>query len=165
MIDAPTIPETGQPLKRAARVRSRRGIVGCCTPSCNTGTFPARVRAARRALKALELDLASLRLHPAAAGNSNSALLDLRANARSASSRRPCRIRQASSDCPPSARQLPAQKDEPRAAAIATAYLRAVDGDFSAPAFRDLIHALQAHDPLTLDELWNLAAFPQVHSA
>jgi hypothetical protein len=29
---------------------------------------------------------------------------------------------------------LPAQKDEPRAAAVATAYLRAVDGDFSAPA-------------------------------
>ena len=50
-------------------------------------------------------------------------------------------------------------QDEPRVVAVAIAYLRAVDGIFSAPTFRTFVHALQAHEPLTLHELWDLASF------
>ena len=49
--------------------------------------------------------------------------------------------------------------DEPRVSAAASAYLRAVDGTFSPPTFHKFVHSLQAHEPLTLDELWDLAAF------
>jgi cyclic beta-1,2-glucan synthetase len=160
MIDTSTIPETGQPLSDALHecvvaAASWDVVLRPATP----GTFPARVRAARRALKALELDLASMQPSSAAAGNSNPALLELRANARLLRA-----AVRAVSDRPQVVARLPrivlqAQQDEPRAAAIATAYLRAVDGNFSAPVFRDLINALQADDPLTLDELWNAAAF------
>ncbi|MGA9672320.1 MAG: glucoamylase family protein, partial [Terracidiphilus sp.] len=123
------------------------------------GTFPARVRATGRALKALEYDLALLRPSSGATDNSTSALLDLRANARLLRA-----ALRAVSDKPGVVDRLPrvilpAQKDEPRVAAIATAYLRAVEGNFSAPVFRDMIRAIQVHDPLALDELWNAAAF------
>src|ERR1022692_367560 len=50
-------------------------------------------------------------------------------------------------------------QDEPRVAAAATAYLGAVDGKFSASTFQAFILALQAHEPLTLNELWDIAAF------
>ncbi|MGA3046170.1 MAG: glucoamylase family protein [Terracidiphilus sp.] len=160
MIDAPTIPETGQPLTRelleSVRIAASWDVVHRPTTE---GTFPARIRDARRALKALEQDLALLRPSSKATEQSNSALLDLRANARQLRA-----AVRAVSDKPQVIARLPrvilpAQKDEPRAAAIATSYLRAVNGDFSALAFRNLIRALQVHDPLTLDELWNVAAF------
>ncbi|MFZ0304735.1 MAG: glucoamylase family protein [Terracidiphilus sp.] len=160
MIDTPAIPETGQPLSGAllecvAAAASWDVIHRPAAPSA----FPARVRAAHRTLKSLEFELASVRSSPKPGPNSNSALLELRANARMLRA-----AVRAVSDRPRVVAQLPrvvlpAQKDEPRAAAIATAYLRAVDGNFSAPSFRDLISALQFHDPLTLDELWNAAAF------
>jgi hypothetical protein len=162
MIDTPTIPETVQPLTGelldCVRVAASWDLVH--RPS-SQGTFPARVRATRQALKALEQDLALLRPSSGTAVNSNSALLELRANARL--------LRAAVRTMTGNPRMigrlprvmLPAQKDEPRAAAIATAYLRAVNGSFSATAFRDMIQALQAHDPLNLDELWNLPAFLQ----
>ncbi|HUB00218.1 MAG TPA: glucoamylase family protein [Terracidiphilus sp.] len=51
------------------------------------------------------------------------------------------------------------RQDEPRAAAAASIYLRAVDGEFSAPTFQVFVGALQAEDPLTVDELWALADF------
>lgn len=54
---------------------------------------------------------------------------------------------------------LPGLRDEPRISAVANVYLNAVDGAFSASTFHTFIHALQAHEPLTLDELWDLASF------
>ncbi|MGD0832319.1 MAG: glycosyl transferase, partial [Terracidiphilus sp.] len=54
---------------------------------------------------------------------------------------------------------LPEQQDEPRVAALATLYLRAVDGNFSVSTFCAFIHAVQEHEPITLDELWNIPAF------
>jgi hypothetical protein len=160
MIEAPIIPETAQPLSPALLECVRAAVSwDIVYRPAKTGTFPARVRAASHTLKALERDLAPLHNSSASSENTNSALLELRANARL--------LRAAVrgvSDKPQAIARLPrvvlqAQKDEPRAAAIATAYLRAVDGNFSAPAFRDFIQALQAHDPLTLDELWKVAAF------
>ncbi len=49
--------------------------------------------------------------------------------------------------------------DEPRIAAVASTYLRAVDGAFSPLTFNNFVHALQALEPLTLLELWDFAAF------
>jgi hypothetical protein len=160
MIDTPTISETGQPLSDA--------LLQCVVAAASwdvvyrparRGTFPARVRAAGRALKALELDLAAVRTSSEPAGNTNGALLELRANARLLRAA----VRAVSDKPRVIARlprvALPAEKDEPRAAAVAKAYLRAVEGNFSAPDFRDFIQALQAHDPMTLDELWNAPAF------
>ncbi|MGD0911456.1 MAG: glucoamylase family protein [Terracidiphilus sp.] len=160
MIDTATIPVTSQPLSGP--------LVECVAAAASwdviyrptgAGTFPARVRAARRTLDALQHELASVRSSPKPAANSSSALLDMRANARllraavRAVSDRPRIVA-----CLPRV-VLPAQKDEPRPAAIATAYLHAVNGDFSAPVFREFIRGLQAQDPLTLDELWNASAF------
>ena len=162
MIGTPNISETGEPLSNAllecVRAAATWDVVHRPT---TTGTFPARVRAARAALKALELDLALLRTTTASEESANSALLELRANARllRAAVRALADSSQVIAHLPRVI--LPAQQDEPRIAAVATAYLRAIDGDFSAPAFCELIRALQAHDPFSLDELWNLAAFLQ----
>jgi hypothetical protein len=160
MTDPATIPETQQPLSREALEQVRAAaswnvVHRPTTPS----TFPGRVLAARRILKALERDLALLPVAPAQPGDANSALLELRANARLMRA-----AVRAVFDRPRLLARLPrvilpAQNDEPRAAAVATIYLRAVDGNFSAFTFREFISALQAHDPLTLDELWNVAAF------
>ena len=57
------------------------------------------------------------------------------------------------------ARVLPGAQDQPRVAAAACEYFRAVDGDFSEATFRVFILALQTYDPLTLDELWDLGSF------
>jgi cyclic beta-1,2-glucan synthetase len=54
---------------------------------------------------------------------------------------------------------LPGSQDQPRIAAAACEYLRAVDGDFSESTFRVFVLALQKFDPLTLDELWDLGSF------
>ena len=160
MIDTPTMQESGQQLsaKLLECVRAAESWDVVHRPA-TASTFPARVHAARRALKALEADLASMRTTTGSAKESATALLELRANARLLRA-----AVRAVSDRPQVVARLPrvvlpAQKNEPRIAAVATAYLRAVEGNFSAPAFRDFIHALQAHDPLTLDELWNASAF------
>jgi len=162
MIDARTIPETGQPLSDAllscVRAASSWDIVHRpATP----GSFPARILTARRNLESLERDLGLVHDSPKSGGDPNSELLELRANARLLRAS----IRAVSSRPQEIARLprvvLPAQKDEPRAAAIATAYLRAVEGDFSALSFREFVRALQEQDPLTLHELWNAAAFLQ----
>jgi cyclic beta-1,2-glucan synthetase len=140
-------------------MRARGGVVGYRPPACDPGQLPARILAARRNLESLERDLRLVRVSPDSGGDPNSELLELRANARLLRAS----IRAVSSKPQVIARLprvvLPAQKDEPRAAAIATAYLRAVEGDFSAPSFREFVRALQEHDPLTLYELWNVAAF------
>ena len=54
---------------------------------------------------------------------------------------------------------LPGSQDKPRIAAAACEYLRAVDGNFTEATFRVFILALQAYDPLTLEELWDLGSF------
>ncbi len=51
------------------------------------------------------------------------------------------------------------RQDEPRNAAMAWAYLRAVDGEFSAATFQSFVKALQSEDPLTVDELSESAGF------
>ena len=68
------------------------------------------------------------------------------------------------SDNPRVAAQLPriihnGQQDEPRAAACAEIYLKAVDGDFSAGTFRTFICDLQAFEPLEVGELWSITSF------
>ena len=54
---------------------------------------------------------------------------------------------------------LPNRQDEPRIVSLSALYLRTVRGDFSEPTLTTFIRALQAHDPLTVFELWNLPAF------
>jgi hypothetical protein len=54
---------------------------------------------------------------------------------------------------------LQENQDEPRAAASAEAYLRAVDGDFSAPSLRAFIEELQVQESLIAGELWSIPAF------
>ena len=166
MIDPATIPETQQPhsgnLVEQVRAAASWNVVHRPT---TPGTYPLRVLAARRALKLVERDLALLPVAPGQPREANSALLELRANARlmraavRAVSDRPGLLAHLPRVLLPAQKDGPAQNDEPRAAAVATTYLRAVDGNFSAPAFREFLSALQAHDPLTLDELWNVASF------
>ena len=52
-------------------------------------------------------------------------------------------------------------REEPRVAAAASAYLHIVDGAFAPATFCAFVEALQARDPLTLDELWSISAFLQ----
>src|ERR1700691_5670322 len=54
---------------------------------------------------------------------------------------------------------LDARHDEPRVAALARIYLEAVDGIFSAPTFHAFIEAVQAHEPLNVEELWSIGTF------
>ena len=127
MIDTPTIPETGQPLSSALLECVRAAASWEVVPRpASSGTFPQRVHAAQNALKTLELELETVRNSSKSEVSSNSALLELRANARLLRA-----AARAVSDRPRVVARLPrvllpAQKDEPRAATIASAYLRAV---------------------------------------
>ena len=47
-------------------------------------------------------------------------------------------------------------QDEPRVATVARLYLGAVDGTFSAATFHEFMQAVQAHEPLNVDELWSV---------
>jgi cyclic beta-1,2-glucan synthetase len=160
MPDTEAIPETQQPLSDEMLEHLRAASSWDVIQRPNTaGTFPARVLAARRALKMLERDLALVRTAPGQVSDSSAALLELRANARML--RSAVRVLADRSRIVAQLPRvvLPAQKDEPRAASVAADYLRAVGGDFSAKNFRAFVHAYQQHDPLTLNELWNIAAF------
>jgi cyclic beta-1,2-glucan synthetase len=128
-----------------------------------TSHFPKRVRAAREALAHLEAGLARQSL--AVVPNDpqlvarRSVLLELGASHRTFRA-----AITAVSDKPRRVAQLPRlvpgpRQDEPRIAAVARAYLRAVDGAFSAPTFRGFIQLVQAHEPLNVDELWSIGAF------
>jgi len=125
------------------------------------GSFPARILAARLALKQLEHDLA---LMPAAGGSpsgTSSALLELKSGIRLLRSAAASIFEQRREIAKLPRVLLPAQKDEPRATAVAALYLRAVNGEFSAPSFRAFMDAIQSHEPLALDELWNISALLQ----
>ncbi len=52
-------------------------------------------------------------------------------------------------------------REEPRIAVAARIYLEAVQNDFSPSTFTHFIQALQAHEPLTVEELWNSAVILQ----
>jgi cyclic beta-1,2-glucan synthetase len=127
------------------------------------GVFPARVRAARLSLERLERRLAR---RPRAEGGSavqessiERALHELELNPRLLRS-----AVMAVSDRPKIMAQLPrvtleGRATEPRIAAAAASYLRAVNGEFSADTFRSFMKACQAFEPFTVNELWNFAAF------
>jgi cyclic beta-1,2-glucan synthetase len=127
------------------------------------GHFPKRVAAARAALEQLEGILArqSVTEVPSDPGlvSRRAALLELGASYRllrtaiTAVSDRPREI----ASLP---RLVPASgQDEPRVAAIARAYFCAANGEFSANTFNFFIHALQAHEPLNVGELWSIGPF------
>ena len=160
MTDTATIPETQQPLT-GEMLEHLRAVAAwdLVQRPASRGTFPARVVAARKAHKQLEHDLSLLPAAPGSSSGNTAALLELRANARL--------MRSAVNGMSDQLRViaqlprviLPAQRDEPRAASIAALYLRAVNGDFSVPGFRAFMDAMQAHEPLALQELWNLPSF------
>ncbi len=127
------------------------------------GTFERRVDAARRTLGKLEATLARQSL-AAMEGNPNlaakrSALLELAAGHRM--------FRSAISDVSDKRDELARlprlilgpRRDEPRVTAVARLYLDAVDGTFSASTFHEVMHAIQAHEPLNVDELWSIGTF------
>jgi hypothetical protein len=121
--------------------------------------FHARIIAARSTLKQLEDNLASSTAVSPATEEIYSTFSELRANFRL--------LRSAIHAMPENPRvvsRLPrvihsGQQEELRVAAIADIYFRASNWNFSAMEFQSFIRALQAHEPLTLDELWIVAAF------
>jgi len=168
MIDTVTIPETEPPLTEAMLERLRNAVHEAALwdvvhrPA--TGSeFPERARSARRVLNALEVQLARLSntVQPNATSDEalrHSALQEARQNLRM--------LRSAITGVSENAqgvailpRVVIAMQETPRAAALADLYLRTVEGDFSVPSFVFFLEALQNHEPLTLNELWNLPAF------
>ena len=128
----------------------------------NNRSFAARVEARRNALKQLEAQLALL---PASSSDQAreipfyAELVDLRANPRSLRT-----AVTAVSDRPRLVARLPRvvtaqETEEPRVAAIAETYLRAVDSAFSGPSLSAFVQTLQAREPLTVEELWYIAPF------
>jgi hypothetical protein len=125
--------------------------------------FPSRVQRARESLRRLELSLArqsigSVPLDPELAVR-RSALLELGASYRAFRA-----AITAVSDKPQSVAQLPRleagpRQDEPRIAGVASEYLRAVDGAFSAATFGAFVKLLQSHERLNVDELWRFGSF------
>ena len=148
-------------LRDAARAAASWNVVH--RPN-TASTFPARVSAARRALKRLETNLAALPFQDAAHVDSDpaprrSALIEMRENIRL--------LRSAINGVSNSTRvvaQLPriiqvANQDEPRASASAEIYLRSVEGNFEASTFCTFIDELQAHESLVESELWSIPGF------
>ena len=128
-----------------------------------SGTFPGRVHDAKGRLRLLEKFLTEspslYRGKDPRLAACRSAMHELRANFRllrsaiAAVTARPRHVARLPRVV------LAGSQDEPRVASAASVYIRAVDGAFSAPTFQKFIHALQAHDPLTADELWDMGAF------
>ena len=146
-------------LRNAARVAEAWHLVH---RPMDKGTFQVRAEAARHALKRMEGRLAQIPLaatekveHPY-----RPALLELHANSRllraavTAVSDKPSKVSQLVRV------NLMAEKQEvPRVALLAEGYLRAVDSDFSAPTLTAFVRTVQEREPLTVDELWNIAPF------
>ncbi len=126
-------------------------------------TFFSRVDEARQSLTRLEKDLAN---SPAAKALMDSetrglraAFLELRANYRylrsslfaiSDSRSRLVKLPRA---------MLSSGSGTPRIAVLSDGYLRAVQYDFSTESFRSFVETIQAHEPLTLKELWAIPLF------
>jgi cyclic beta-1,2-glucan synthetase len=125
--------------------------------------FPARVRTAHRELLQLEAKLAR---HPLPEVSEDpqrtdyrSALLELGASHRLLRS-----ALGAVSDRPREIGALPrvlhaGKPEEPRVAALAQTYLSAMEGKFSGPSFSSFVRIVQEHEPLNVDELWDLSSF------
>ncbi len=153
-------PEAGMRLKEAAMAAAAWEVIP--RPSMRF-SFMARVRAARRSLVELERELAR---HPvpevtddAAQTAYRGALLELGASHRLLRS-----ALGSVADRPRAIACLPrvmvaSKQEEPRAATVAGTYLAAVEGVFSGPAFSGFVRAIQEHEPLNVDELWNLSSF------
>jgi hypothetical protein len=127
-------------------------------PTSSAG-FEQRVRARRNELLKLEVDLASLPPAPAPPDDTRIALLDVRANPRLV---RSCitAVTVKPRDMEKLPRViLPNRQDEPRVVSISALYLRTVRGDYSESTLTAFIRALQAHDPLTVFELWSFPGF------
>jgi cyclic beta-1,2-glucan synthetase len=161
MTDTVAVPEAQPPLTAEMLEHLRAtALWDVVHRPTNAGTFQTRVLAARKALKQLEHDLSLLPALSSPTGSS-AALLEIKANARL--------LRAAVNSLPAQHREmaklprvlLPAERDEPRSAALAALYLRAVDSDFSPPGFAAFVQAFQVNDPLDLNELWNLPTFLQ----
>ena len=145
--------------KAAAEVASWEVVLRPRTPS----VFPERLRAAQRSLAKLESEMVRQPLPEMSSDPQQvafrAALLELGASHRllrsalSAVSGRPREIA-----------RLPrvlarGKQEEPRAAALAAAYLVALEGCFTGPSFTAFIRDVQKHDALTIDELWDLSSF------
>ncbi len=148
-------------LEAAAAIATSWDVVHRPSSPCK---FFARVRAASRKLKKLEAELSRNRIAAPAEPEMTahrSALIELGTCYRLLRSavtsladhtRRVSRL--------PRIQHADAS-EEPRMAAVACAYLHAVDGEFSPQSFRRFIRALQTHEALNVDELWNAGAFLQ----
>jgi hypothetical protein len=124
------------------------------------GSLQKRVQAARQTLAQLETklarqSLAQVPIDPQLAAR-RSALLELAAGHRM--------FRSAISDVSDKREKLARlprlilgpRQDELRVATVARLYLDTVDGTFSAPTFHEFMQAVQAHEPLNVDELWSV---------
>jgi hypothetical protein len=156
----PVTAEVRERLRKAALVARSWHVVH---RPMTASTFQTRVQTAFRALKVLELDLAKTPFQDESEDNNQAlfrtAIHDLRASS--------SRLRSAImgvSDSPRAIAVLPrvvspSHNEEPRVAAASESYLRAVDGGFEAATFRTFIDELQAHEVMTVAELWSLPAF------
>jgi hypothetical protein len=152
--------ETLERLRRAADAAANLEVIPRPPVASH---FPRRVRSARLALAQLEAHMARqsveiVPIDPQLLAR-RSALLELGASHRTFRA-----AITAVSDKPRQVALLPRvtpgpRQDEPRIAAVARGYLRAVDGTFSAPTFRVFVQFIQAHEPLNVDELWSIGAF------
>jgi hypothetical protein len=152
--------ETLERLRRAADAAANLEVIPRPPVASH---FPRRVRSARLALAQLEAHMARqsveiVPIDPQLLAR-RSALLELGASHRTFRA-----AITAVSDKPRQVALLPRvtpglRQDEPRIAAVARGYLRAVDGTFSAPTFRAFVQFIQAHEPLNVDELWSIGAF------
>ncbi len=153
-------PEVRARLADAARTAHAWNVVHRPgTPS----PFPPRLQKARSTLRQLENDLSRLPQGKSSEDPEqalrHAAVLDLQSNLRL--------LRAAImgiAENPREVAQLPRlhlaeHGEEPRIAAVARLYLRTVESRFSAETFTLFIQDLQAEDPLTVKELWNLPAF------
>ena len=125
----------------------------------NLGPFPHRVAAARAAILRLEKQLTQLPSSPSASPRRIIGLLDLRANPRV--------VRSAITGVAPKPRDneiLPrvvtgSRHEEPRVAALCESYLRATKYRADSESFTVYVEALQAHEPLTLLEIWSIPVY------
>ncbi len=157
----PTDNRPPEPLSQAARSAASWNVIHRPTTK---GSFPARLKAVRSALERLEANLSSRPLAVATKAESGrdsepSEFRLLRENFRL--------LRSVIAPLSESLRivaQLPqvvldSNRVEPRPAAVAEAYLRAVEGKFAAQPFSTFISELQIQEPLTVEELWSVAGF------
>lgn len=153
----------GQTMERLRHAADAAASLGVIPRPQGKSYFYKRVHAANHALKKLEDSLgrqsvAHVPTDPQLIVH-RSALLELGASYRTFRAA----IRSVAERSKPIT-QLPRliddqRQDMPRVAGVARAYLDAVDGSFSAQTFRVFIRALQEHEPLNLDELWNIGTF------